>query len=127
MSGKIKVQQTSVSSTPLVATTITAGTTTYTDGIRNDYSDGYASVLIVQTGAAADLDLSIQASIDNSTYYDPYDASGSALGNIVTALGVGAATRYQSITLPIAPWIRFKVDPDGTGVYSLYLITKETV
>lgn len=124
MAGKIMTQKTTISGVDLVATALTGGTTYYTDAIRNDYAAGYASVLIVQTGAAADLDLSIQASIDGVTFYDPYDAAASALGNIVTALA-GATSRYQAITLPIAPFIRFKVDPDGNGVYSLYFITKE--
>lgn len=127
MAGKIKTQQTSVSGVPVVAMTITSGTATYTDAIKNDYADGYASVLVIQTGAAADLDLSMQVSIDGETWYTPYDAAGSAAGTIVTALGVGAASLYQSISLPVAPYIRFLLDPDGNGVYSLYFITKESV
>lgn len=58
-------------------------------------------LLLVATGSAVDVDVTIQCSVDGDTFYDPTDSSGDASA-VVT---ITDTTWYQFVP-PIAPYIQ---------------------
>lgn len=92
--------------------------TVYTDAVkfRGSCFDG-ACCLIVTT--AGSITITQQCSQDNITWYDPVNASGTALGAVAATLTAGS--RYAQYTPVIAPYIRYKVVEGGTAATALTL------
>lgn len=82
------------------------GGTKYSDSIKFHACTGSASVLIIST--AGTLAISQQCSLDNVTWYDPVDISGTALG-IVKAAQTVTTGLMVAFTPSLAEWTRFKV------------------
>jgi len=86
--------------------------TVHSDSIRFEECAGDATVLLIST--AGSITVSQQCSLDNVTWYDPVNASASALGTVGTAVTVTTGT-YIAYTVVLAPFIRYKIVEDGTG------------
>lgn len=80
--------------------------TGYSSSLIFDVAAGDATVLLVST--AGSITITQQCSLDNITWYDPVNASGSAVGSVASAFTVSAGT-YISFTVVQSPFIRFKV------------------
>lgn len=118
----LKVDGTVVSSYAL-----TNGTAVYSDPIRAKYSNGYAALLVLCTGGSDDVDITFEVSLDGTNWYVPYTADGTSLtdaGGIVIAL---TASRWMDISsrIRIAPWVRFKLDPDANSTVTAYYLQQE--
>ena len=126
MSSKIATQAVTYAGAPISATAfLFSGTPFYTDAIDIKYSDGYAALLMVIAATGSpDLDISMQVSEDNVSWYTPYNSSGADASAIATAL---TADRFQALSLPLASYLRFKIDPDADTTLTLKYITKEHV
>jgi hypothetical protein len=102
--------------------------TKYSDSItfeRSVGTIGSTAVLLSYTGAGT-VTVTQQCSLDNSTWYDAVDASGTAVG-AVAAVTTTAVTRYIKYTPVVAKFIRFKVVEGNAAsvVLSLTLISQE--
>ena len=97
--------------------------TGYSDSFRSDIANGFAAALIVST--AGSITVTMQASIDDSTFYDVVDSDGNALGAVVAAMTVG--TKYIQFSPVIAPYIRFKIVEGNSALtlVTIYLINQD--
>jgi len=102
---------------------IARNATGYTDSMDFSKCAGDASVFFV--GSLGTSTISQQCSYDNTNWYDPIAAAGTALGAVCTALA--ASTVYISYTPVLAPYVRFKVIETNVAIltYSLTLIFRE--
>ena len=80
--------------------------THYTSSIKMDRFTGEVGVFIVST--AGSITVTQQCSIDGTNWYNPVNASGTALGTVCTALTVTTG-KYVSYSPVMAPYARFKV------------------
>lgn len=80
--------------------------TVYSSSIRFDACAGDATIFLVST--AGSITVTQQCSLDDSNWYDPVNASGSAVGSVASAFTVSAGT-YITYTVVLAPYVRFKV------------------
>jgi hypothetical protein len=80
--------------------------TEYSEIFRHDKSSGYSGMLI--TVSAGSVTVTQQCGLeDNGLFYDPVDASNTALGSVVTTMGAG--TRCVQYDPVMAPFVRFKI------------------
>ena len=101
------------------ATALTSGTAYYTDKIKVRSSRGFSSLLLIIAGAAPDLDVSFQTSLDGINWYSPVNTAGAALSTIYTAL---AASAWIVFSPQVTRYIRFLLDPDAdTTVTATYI------
>ena len=113
--------------TPLMtAELLEASDTHYTSSMKFDRCTGEVCVFIVLTGTGTGT-ISQQCSTDDTNWYDPVNASASALGAVCTAHAAttGAWISYSPV---MAPYIRFKVIEAGgaeTTTVSVTLIFQE--
>ena len=77
---------------------------------------GFVAMQAIISGASPSVTISQQCSIDNVNWYDPTDATGTALGAVATAL---TASRYAQVSPVICKYIRYKFTPinDTTLTY----------
>lgn len=80
--------------------------TGYSSSIRFDACAGDATVFLVST--AGSITVTQQCSLDDSNWYDPVNASGSAVGSVAATFTVSTGT-YIIYTVVLTPYIRFKV------------------
>lgn len=127
-------QQTVVTKLKIGGTAVTDyalsnGVVSTTDSVRVRGNEGYASLVVIEdkAGGAGDVDIYAEYSLDGTTWYRPYvsDMAGTITieGNIVTTLGND--TRWIVFTPRVAPYIRFKLDPDADSELTATLIHLE--
>lgn len=96
---------------------LSSGTVVYSEPITVSHNVLYASLLVAEdkSGGAGDVDISAQYSTDKTAWHSAYTSNMSGTitieGNIVTALQ--NATRWIVYTPRLAPYMRFKIDPDA--------------
>lgn len=98
---------------------MTAGTYTSTE-IPVGHSQGFASLLVATTGGS--LNISFQVSLDGSTFYTPYNTSGTSLGSINTAV---TSTAWIVFSPQLANYIRFVFVLTGNSTVSATYIQQE--
>jgi hypothetical protein len=84
----------------------------YTSSVDFDRCTGEACLYIVST--AGKLIITQQCSLNNTDWYNPINASGSAVGSIAAALTVTTGV-YITFSPVLSPYIRFKVEEDNTA------------
>lgn len=80
--------------------------TEYSDSIPMKGMEGDVAVVIIST--AGSITVTQQVSLDDSTWYDPVNSSGSAVGAVAAALTVTTGT-YIVYSPVLAPYMRFKI------------------
>jgi hypothetical protein len=87
---------------------------------------GSAAVFIIST--AGSVTITQQCSMDNVTWYDPVDTSGTALGGVRAALTVTAGV-YVPFSPVLCEFIRFKVVEQNSAAtaVTLKLLTRVEV
>lgn len=90
----------------MTAEAVAQADTHYTSSIDFERCNGNATLLIVST--AGSITVTQQCSLDNSTWYDAVNTSGTAVGAVASALTVTTGT-YVVYSPVLAPYIRFKV------------------
>ncbi len=108
------------------AQSIGKAATGYSNSVDFSRCQGDASVFIIST--AGSITVTQQCSMDNVTFYDPVNSSGTALGGVATALTVTTGT-WVSYTPVMAPYIRFKIVEGNSAatVVTLKLVFREEV
>ena len=104
------------------AQTMTGSTTDYSNSVDTRVWGGFASVELVLSGAAPSITVTQQCSNDNSTWYDPIDSSGNALGAIASAI---SASKFVQFNPVMAPFIRLKYVTTATTTVTARLNIKE--
>lgn len=94
------------------------GATEYTKSIKFENCSGDATVFLVST--AGSITVTQQCSLDNKTWYDPVNASNSAIGAVIATMGVTTGI-YISFTVVLAPYIRFKIIEHGSAATTVTL------
>lgn len=102
------------------AQALTNGVTAYSNSIEINPWAGFAAVEVSAMTATATI--TQQCSSDNSTWYDPVDSSGNAMGAIATAL---AGTKYISFSPVLAKYVRLKYVPTVSGSITAKLVVEE--
>lgn len=112
--------------TLMSAVSVGKNATGYSSSTAFDRSNGDVGVTIVST--AGSITVTQQCSIDDSTWYDPVDAAGSALGSVGAAITVTTG-RWVSYSPVLAPFIRFKVVEGNVAatVVTIELLFQEEV
>ena len=103
-----------------------ASDTHYTSSMKFDKCTGEVCVLIVLTGTGTGT-ITQQCSMNDVNWYDPVNASGSAVGTVCTAKAATTGT-WISYSRVMSPYIRFKVVEAGgaaTTTVTLTLIFQE--
>lgn len=96
---------------------LTSGVAVYSETLRTQDNAGFATLLVIEDkpGGAGDVDISTQYSIDGINWYTVYvsDMAGTVTveGNLITTLQ--NASRWIVFTPRLAPYMRYKFDPDA--------------
>lgn len=101
---------------------LTSGAAEYTDAIKTNHSTGTASLLVLCKGAADDVDLSFEVSLNGKAWHTPCDTAGNSLANIRTAVTSDQWIVFQP---QMANYLRFKIDPDANSTITMYYIHQE--
>ena len=80
--------------------------TVYSESFNFKKGTGFIAIFVSTT--AGTIAVTQQCSLDNSTWYDPIDSDGNALGPVVDAQGVSTGLYIQPSCV-LAPYIRYKV------------------
>lgn len=91
--------------------------TAYTSSVPFSRATGEIAVEIISS--AGSITVTQQCSQDNSTWYDPQDGSGSALGAVVAAMTVGS--NYVCPSAVLAPYLRYKIVEGNTAATTVKL------
>lgn len=97
------------------------GATEYTDSCNIRFAQGHMAALVV-LGAASNVTITQQCSLDNTNWYDPVDISGNALGVVYTTLLASAYIYFSPI---LAVYMRFKIVAAADSVVTMTVISKE--
>ena len=100
---------------------ISNGDTEYSSSIKFIAASGFNAMLVILT-AGSNVTISQQCSEDNTTFYDPVDPDGNALGIVYTNLTASAYIQFPPV---IAPYIRFKVTASADSTVTLDHIVSE--
>ena len=105
---------------------LSSGVAVYSETLKVDDNMGFITLLVIENkaGGAGDVDISAEYSIDGTNWYTAYtsDMGGtlSAEGNIVTALQ--NTSRWMVHTARLAPYLRYKFDPDADSQITASMI-----
>lgn len=89
-----------------LALAVTKAGTSYSDSMNFSHASGFSAALITTT--AGSITVTMQASEDDSTWYDVYDTDGTTvLGTVIAAMTVG--TKYLQFDPVVAKYVRFKI------------------
>jgi len=108
---------------------LTSGTAYYSDPIKCEFSHGFASLVLQLADGADDIDIDIEVSLDGETWFTPRDSDGNSLGEIITdgtCLYTTTPNWWIIIDPPMAPYIRFKFDPDHDSTVTAWYIQRES-
>ena len=96
------------------------------DSVKAKGNIGFASLVVDFDSDGGDLDIDMEVSLDNSTWYSPYLTDGSNLTLSEGVVDTLTSDRWIELNARLAPYIRFEFDPDSTcTVDSVYLIYQE--
>lgn len=105
------------------AATVANGATIYSRNYNGEYATGFRSIFILLAGSSS-VTITEQASIDGTTFYDPVDNTGTAVGAVAAAI-----TSSAGIFVVYAPVLslhnRLKVVAAAASTLTLTLITSE--
>jgi hypothetical protein len=111
----------------LLISSVTVGqaATAYSDIVSFDQISDAGNAVVLITTSAGSVTVTQQCSPNKLDWYDAENASGSAIGAVVTAMTVG--TKYISYSPVLARYIRFKVveNNSAAAVVTLRLIFQE--
>lgn len=106
-----------------------SGQTVTTQGVKTDLksSSGSAGLFLIITGTVNALTRDV--SIDNTTFYTPYDGYGASLANCIGAT-TASTSRYISLDIVssgqiVAPYTRFNAKMLSGGTLSMVYISNE--
>ena len=94
--------------------------TVYSGAIEFKRAKGFCGMLMIVGGVSTTV--TQQVSLDGSTFYDPVDSDGNALGQVCSAI---TADAYHQFSPVIAPYIRFKFVTTGASVTAAKLVSQE--
>jgi len=103
----------------------TSGTAVFSRPINTSYNEGFSSLLLVQGTGTLDMDVSYELSLDGSIWFEPSTTDGASLtttGAIATAV---TESEWIIYTPQVAPFTRFKLDPDATGSWTVHYVHQE--
>lgn len=103
------------------AEAVANGATSYTSSFEMVVWAGFISVEVV-LAAASSVTITQQCSNDNSTWYDPVDADGNAIGKVCTAL---TASKFIEPDPVLAKWVRYKVVAGADSTVTMKVNVKE--
>jgi hypothetical protein len=105
------------------AVVVAKSDTHYSNSRKFHDCDGTATLKIICAGAASNITVTQQCSLDNVTWYDPTNEAG-AIGAVENAITVTAG-RYLSFTPVLCDYIRFKVVQGDIGGTNTATVTLE--
>lgn len=88
------------------ALAVAKNATVYSSKVSVDDLAGHVAIQIVST--AGSVTITQQCSLDGTTFYDPTDTAGNALGQVVAAQTVTTGI-YVIPDVVLAPYIRYKI------------------
>lgn len=103
----------------------TSGTAVFSRPINTVYNEGFSALLLVQGTGSLDMDISYELSLDGDIWFTPSTTDGASLtttGAIATAV---TESEWIIYTPQVAPFTRFKLDPDATGSWTVNYIHQE--
>lgn len=105
------------------ASTVANGATIYSRNYNSEYATGFRSVFIQLAGSSS-VTVTEQASVDGTTFYDPVDNTGTAVGAVATTL-----TTTTGVFIVYAPVLtlhnRLKVVAGAASTVTLTVVTSE--
>lgn len=110
--------------TVMSTATVANAATIYSDSYSAEYASGFTGILIVLAGAS-NVTISQQTSVLGSTWHDPVDNAGAALGVVATALTSTASGVYVQFSPVVARYNRFKVVAAAASTVSLTVVQAE--
>lgn len=115
--------------TALSAYDLTGGAAVYSEAIRVSNKTINAALLAIESkpAGAGDVDISLEYSVDKITWYAAYTTSSGTVtvdANIYTALS--SSSRWVVFVPQLAPYIRYKFDPDADSTITATHIHQET-
>ena len=115
--------------TDLSAYALTNGSVVYSEAIRASNKTIHAALLAIESKAAeaGDVDISLEYSADKSNWYAAYTTSSGAVtvdANIYTTLR--NASRWVVFVPQLAPYFRYKFDPDADSTITATHMHQET-
>jgi hypothetical protein len=95
------------------ARSVSTGDTVYSSSFNAENSNGFSAMLIdIGTGGgAAGVTVTQQCSLDGTTWYDPVDTDGNAVGSVYSSL---TSDKYVQFDPVLTNKIRFKVVAGAT-------------
>ena len=115
--------------TALSAYDLTSGSVVYSEAIRVSNGVIQAALLAIESkaGGLGDVDISLEYSVDKVTWYPAYTTSSGSVtidANIYTELqNFSSLIQY---TPRLAPFIRYKFDPDADSTITVTHMHQET-
>jgi len=110
---------------------LTSGAAVYSETINVTGNTSLASLLVVEDkdGGGGDVDISVEYSLDDTTFYPAYtsDMAGTLtlVGDIATAMG--NSSRWIVFTPRISRFVRFKFDPDADSQITVTYINQADI
>ena len=104
------------------AKAVAQAATVYSSSLASDNLAGHVGLELIST--AGSVTITQQVSLDNTTFYDPVDSDGNALGQVITAQTVTTG-RYIVPDVVLAPYIRYKITETNVAstVVTIKLVT----
>lgn len=111
--------------TVLTAATVANAATIFSSTYSSEYASGFSAVLVNLAGTSPSVTITQQTSIAGTTWHDPVNAAGSALGAVLTA-GTGTAIGiYVQFSPVVAPYSRFKIVAAADSTVSITVVQSE--
>jgi len=93
-----------------------------TESVKFNGAVGFASLLVTGTG---DVDIDMELSADGTNFYDPYTTDGTTCDSVTSVMDSVTTDRWLVLTARLAPYIRFKIDPDAASTMTFTIIYQE--
>ena len=86
--------------------------------------DGFAALHVGLSNTSNNVTIQQQCSVDNSTWFNPIDQNGNAIGAVQTALAgrTGAYIQYPPV---LTPYVRYNVTANTNSTITLDLVTRQ--
>lgn len=115
--------------TALSSYALTSGSAVYSEKIRLQSEISAVTILVTEnkSGGAGDVDISAQYSVDGTNWYTAYltDMAGAVNADGLIVEAIGNTTQWIVHVPRMAPFLRYKFDPDADSQITVTVIIQE--